>query len=487
MNSKAPLLTVRAVEVYERAYALRMPFRFGGVTSTHGRQAVIRLRIRLADGREGWGVSSESIGGKWFDKNPALTDEQGANQLRSSLNIAAEAYLASQPRTAFDFFADHYRGQVEACGKRGLLPLVSTYGPALLDRGILDALCRLEGISFYEAMQTNLPGMGPHEIISDLGNFDFDGFLAKLRPSATINARHTVGLLDPLVSRDQAPGTRVNDGLPETLEEVIAAYGHSYFKLKVGGDMAADIDRLSRIAQVLDRLPQPYFATIDGNEQYDSAEAALVLWRNIEATPALKRLRESTLYVEQPIMRQTALSTPVQSFTASKALIIDESDGEIDSFVRAKEMGYSGVSSKVCKGFYKSIINKARCDIWNAAEGSKRYFLSAEDLTVHAGTSLQQDLALVNLIGLTHVERNGHHFVDGFCERPASESEAFLKAHPDLYRRHGGKVRLRITDGKLSIASLDCVGFGAAPMPDFEALTRMPSPWLHDIDQAKAV
>jgi len=202
----------------------------------------------------------------------------------------------------------------------------------------------------------------------------------------------------------------------------------------------------------------------------------LVLWRKIEATPALKRLRESTLYVEQPIMRQTALSTPVKAFTASKPLIIDESDGEIDSFVRAKAMGYSGISSKVCKGFYKSIINKARCDIWNASEGSTRYFMSAEDLTVHAGTSLQQDLALVNLIGLTHVERNGHHFVDGFCERPGSESDAFLEAHPDLYRRHCGKVRLRITEGKLGIASLDCVGFGAAPMPDFEALTRMPVP-----------
>ena len=51
MTSKAPHLTVRAVEVFERAYALRMPFRFGGNTHTHGRQAVMRLRIRLANPR----------------------------------------------------------------------------------------------------------------------------------------------------------------------------------------------------------------------------------------------------------------------------------------------------------------------------------------------------------------------------------------------------------------------------------------------------
>lgn len=174
-------------------------------------------------------------------------------------------------------------------------------------------------------------------------------------------------------------------------------------------------------------------------------------------------------------MRQEALSTSVEPFTAVKPLIIDESDGEIDSFLCAKAMGYSGVSSKICKGFYKSIINRARCALWNAAGGPRRYFMSAEDLTVHAGVSLQQDLALVNFIGLTHVERNGHHFVDGFCERPASESDAFLKAHPDLYHRHGGKVRLHIQDGKLVIGSLDGIGFGAVPAPDFTQLQPMPA------------
>ena len=473
MSITPPKITVLAVEAFERAYALRMPFRFGGVTNTHGRQAVIRLRIRMEDGREGWGYASESLGGKWFDKNPALSDEQGLNQLRQSLKLAAETYLASAPNTPFGFFADNYAGQVAACAARGLLPLVSTYGPALLDRGILDAICRLQGISFYAAMRGNLPGMQPHAIIPDMAGFDFDAFLAGLQPSLSMDARHTVGLVDPLVAADQAPEDRVNDGLPETLEEVIAAYGHRYFKLKIGGNRAADIERLSRIAAVLDRLEGPYFATIDGNEQYADAEAALDFWRAMEAEPALKRLRDSTLFVEQPIMRQTALSTPVGSFTAVKPLIIDESDGEIDSFPRAKAMGYNGVSSKVCKGFYKSVINRARCQLWNAEQSDKRYFMSAEDLTVHAGLSLQQDLVLVNLLGLGHVERNGHHFVDGFCERPASEADAFLAAHPDLYHRHSGKVRLRIEAGKLHMASLDCPGFGALPAPDFSQLEPM--------------
>jgi hypothetical protein len=109
------------------------------------------------------------------------------------------------------------------------------------------------------------------------------------------------------------------------------------------------------------------------------------------------------------------------------------------------------------------------------------YFLSGEDLTTLAGVSVQQDLALVSLLGIAHVERNGHHFVDGFSGRPAHEADAFLAAHPDLYRRDGGKVRMHIEKGNVAIASLGCAGFGVGPMPDFSAMEAMPAPtWPPD-------
>ena len=44
--------------------------------------------------------------------------------------------------------------------------------------------------------------------------------------------------------------------------------------------------------------------------------------------------------------------------------------------------------------------------------------MSAEDLTTQSGIALQQDLALATLIGATHVERNGHHYVDGMAGAP---------------------------------------------------------------------
>jgi hypothetical protein len=149
-------------------------------------------------------------------------------------------------------------------------------------------------------------------------------------------------------------------------------------------------------------------------------------------------------------------------------VIIDESDDAMDAFPRARALGYKGVSSKTCKGIYKSLINGARCAAWGPD-----YFMSGEDLTIQPGLALQQDLALVSLLGITHVERNGHHYVNGMAGLPRAEQEAFLAAHPDLYERSHGAVRVRIAGGEMMTGSLACAGFASAAMPDWNSMTEM--------------
>jgi hypothetical protein len=463
-------VSVEEVRLYEWPFTLRMPFRFGVITVTHGRQAVAHLRLRTEDGGEGWGVAAESLGAKWFDKDPRWTDEQNLDQLRAALEIAVRHYRDGGARTPFAHFAENYARQIEEGARLGLNPLVASFGPALLDRAIIDALCRIDGVSFWHAMRRNRAGIRPHGVAPDLSSVDFDTFLASLRPAQRIALRHTVGLVDPIMRAE----TRVDDGLPETLEEVVRVYGCRYYKLKVGGDVAADVARLSAIAAVLDRIEEPYYASLDGNEQYADAAGVLALWEAMERLPALERLRRSILFIEQPIKRAVALEEDIRALGVKRPVIIDESDGMLDAFPRAKALGYRGVSSKNCKGFYKSLLNLARCRLWGDG-----YFLSGEDLTTLAGVSVQQDLALASLLGITHVERNGHHFVDGFAGRPAHEADAFLAAHPDLYHRQGGKVRMRIEHGDLAIGSLGCPGFGAGTMPDFSAMAPMPASAWH--------
>src|SRR6267142_5802567 len=408
--------SVREVDLFERDVRLRMPFRFGIVTLTESPQAFARVRIRLENGAEAEGAAAELLAPKWFDKNPALTNEQNFDQLRLALILARDAYLGGGANTAFGHFDAHYRAQIERGAAKGLNALVANYGPALIDRALLDALCRGLGISFYEAIRHNVAGLSlPQE------------FLESLRPASHIAARHTVGLVDPITSVEQ----RVNDGLPETLEEVVARYGHRWFKLKVGGDAGADVERLAAIASVLDRIPEPYHASLDGNEQYENVEGVLELWRQMAASSRLKRLVSSIVFIEQPIKRQNALAADVSSLSREKPVIIDESDDSLDAFPRAKALGYRGVSSKTCKGLYKSLINAARCAEWGPG-----YFMTGEDLTIQAGLAIQQDLALVSLLGLTHVASNGNlHFKS--LDRPGYASGAM----PDWHQTREMKLR----------------------------------------------
>ena len=467
----APKLRVREVRFFQRDVRLRLPFRFGVVTLTETPQAFVRARIALEDGREAWGTAAEMLAPKWFDKDPALTNEDNVEQLWTALRVSRKLYVEGRlAHTAFRLFDESYHFQIAECGRRGLNPLIASYGPALLDRAVLDALCRLHGVSFYEAMRANLPGMAPAEFLPEFAGFDFGAFLAALGPADFLHARHTVGLVDPITAADQAPGERLDDGLPETLEEVVKVYGHTYFKLKVGGDVAADVARLTAIAGVLDRLAEPYAVTLDGNEQYHTVDEVLGLWRAIASAPALRRLAASILFIEQPIARAQALLDDVDALSALRPLIIDESDADLDAFPEARARGYRGVSSKACKGFYKSLLNHARCVVWNREAGRETFFMSAEDLTTQPGPALQQDLALVSVLGLTHVERNGHHYVRGLTALPPGEQRALLAAHPDLYVDDHGLVRLRITRGRLDIRSLACEGFALGAEPDWAAM-----------------
>ena len=427
---------VDRLEFFERDVRLRLPFRFGGVTLREAPQAFVRAHITLENGKRAFGAAAELLVPKWFDKDPALSNEDNFAQLRGSMRAARSHYLSSGLNTAFG----HSRSSVG---------LVENFGPALIDRALLDALCRALGISFYQTVKRDVVGLNLP--------------LAELEPRAEIAARHTVGLLDPIGSA----ATRVNDGLPETLEEVIARYGHRWFKLKVAGDVRADLDRLNAIAAVLDSIPEPYHASLDGNEQYEDMNGVLELWRAIKAEPRLRRLLSSIVFIEQPIKRQKALSASVSAL-ADKPMIIDESDDSLEAFPRAKALGYRGISSKTCKGIYKSLINAARCVQWGNG-----YFMSGEDLTIQAGIALQQDLALVSLLGLTHVERNGHHYVNGMADLPHAEQDRFLEGHGDLYEHSHGAVRLRIENGMIRMGTLDCPGYASRAMPDWESMRRM--------------
>jgi len=467
----APRLRVVEARLYERPVRFRLPFRFGAATVTAAPQAFLRLTVEAADGRRAEGQAAELMVPKWFDKDPALTEQQNFDQLRRSLAIARPFYLAAPPAPAFALSAEIEPRHHAVCVAGELGGLIASFGLALFDRAVIDALCRIERIDAVTAVRTNRIGLTT-ATAPDLEEFDLGLLLAGLSPSDTLHARHTVGLADPITTAEIAEP--LDDGLPQSLEQAVAAYGHTHFKLKLSGQAESDLERLRRIAAVLDRLPE-YRVTLDGNEQFAEAGPVVEFWDRFAADPALARLRSAVLFLEQPIARARALAEPIHALAERVPVEIDESDAEIGVFPRARALGYRGVSSKSCKGFYRSLLNRARIARWSAEDGI-RYFLSAEDLTTQGGIALQQDLVLAALGGTGHVERNGHHYVDGMAGAPAAEQQAFLAAHPDLYADAGGRARLSIRGGRLAIGSvLAAHGLGTALTPDWSAMADGPT------------
>ena len=234
----------------------------------------------------------------------------------------------------------------------------------------------------------------------------------------------------------------------------------------------ADVARLADIAAVLDHLAD-YAVTLDGNEQFRDADTVRAFTEVLCKDARTARLARAVLYLEQPLSRERSLDTDMRGVAPAMPLLIDESDATYAAFPAARGRGYTGVSSKSCKGIYKSFVNAMRCAQWNAEHGAPVYFVSGEDLTTQAGIAVQQDTALAALLGITHVERNGHHYVNGFGGQgaPVAEQENFRSAHPDLYEGAPGAVRLRLSGGGLPLASLDAPGFASGAMPDFAAMS----------------
>jgi hypothetical protein len=455
-----PRLAIRDIALFERPVNFARPFRFGAVVINATPQAFVLVEIEVEGKGRAVGATAEFLVPKWFDKRPHLTPAETVEELRCSLLIAREIYLEHREfDTAFGLHAACIARQVKHCGKEGIPPLAAAYGPAEIDKAILDALLRATSTNFFDGMTRNVAGIDAR-LSRDLADSDIAQFLASRKRLERVAIRHTVGLDDKVEGEDGVADVKENAGA-------------RYFKLKLNGDPAHDADRLIRIGKELAALPHDYKVTLDANEQYADLAALAALVDRLDRDSALEPIAAKLLYIEQPMPRDITRKSPLGAL-ASRDFIVDEADDCYDAFPAARALGYRGISSKSCKGVYKSIINAARAEKWSA-EGA-RHFIAGEDLTCQAGLAVQQDLALGALIGVTHAERNGHHYVDGFGDTPATEADAFLEAHPDLYVRDAGKVRLAIHDGDLLTESLTAPGFATSVHPDWSTMQPLARP-----------
>jgi hypothetical protein len=453
----------------------RIPFRYGTACLTRCPQATLQVVIE-SGGRLQAGYSGDCLPPSWFDKSPA---KDFAVQIAEMLKVIAYSQTVFAEEFARDtrFFPAWYTAQqrIQAqCRQWTLPPLLASFGASLLERAILDAACRLNSLSFAQAVRENLFGIDAGQVHPQLTGLEPKDWLP-VEPAKAIFVRQTVGLGDPLTTDDIPASERLADGWPQAIEDYVVRRGVRYFKIKVANRLEHDLDRLERVARLLERhLGQKYWLTLDGNEQYKHAEEFHELISAVRQSAALAHLWANTLAIEQPFDRHIALdegqTQGLRELSHIKPIIIDESDGTLDAYRRAIELGYRGVSSKNCKSAIKSLLNAGLSWLANDRGTRGEFIMTGEDLCSVGIVPTQSDLCLVATLGLEHVERNGHHYHPGLSYLPAAQREAALKKHGDFYTEEQGIIGPNIVDGKFQIASLQCVGFGFAVEPDMASM-----------------
>lgn len=472
--------TLSPFEFFARPTRTRFPFRYGIASMTEVPHLFVRTSVTMA-GKTSFGLASEGLPPKWFTKNPATTFDQDLPEMLEVISHAADLAenIAQSPLSFFDFWRELYATQHKWAESRKIAPLLAHLGTSLVERAALDGFCRLAEAPFHRIVSANRLGLRLAEVYGELAGAQPRDLLPPV-PLHSCYLRHTIGLGDPLSPQDIQSGERVEDGLPQDLETSIRAFGLRYFKVKLFADFERDIPRLRQLTRLLmHETSGEFFVTLDGNENFRDFTAFREFWDKASNDPSLRDLWRRILVVEQPVHREHALSddagAALRAWPDRPPLIIDESDGALGDLPRALALGYVGTSHKNCKGIVKGIANA--CLLESRRRSGKPAVLTGEDLCNLGPVALLQDLAVMSLLGIEHVERNGQHYYRGLSMWPPDWQDQALAAHGDLYCRDpGGFARLNVAQGRLALDSINAAPFGVRPLFDPSLFERAAMP-----------
>jgi L-alanine-DL-glutamate epimerase-like enolase superfamily enzyme len=289
---------------------------------------------------------------------------------------------------------------------------------------------------------------GPELMTHDLSHYLGSEFRGERLDAALLATRqekiplfHSVGGLDPLEAGDVDKPLR--DGLPETLPEWIDRNGLVRIKIKLSGDdlkwdvgRTLAIDRVAAAAQAK-RGVTDWSYCLDFNERCPNVEYVLDALGQIRAGAPDGFTR--ILYVEQPTARDLKANRQNVMHEAAKLrpVVIDESLTDLESLLLAREMGYTGVALKACKGQSHAVLMAA-------AARKYKMFLCVQDLTC-PGASLIHSVGIsAHVPAVAGIEANARQYV------PAANAP-WAARFPGIFT---------VTDGYMRTAEIGGPGLG---------------------------
>ena len=442
---------IRVAEVAHgfEEFRYRAPYQFGGRSVDRVTILNVTCRVRTAGGREAQGFGSMTLGNAWAF--PAAGQEAGlgamvalAGELR---RLTAGCDEQGHPLDLFRALEPAYLTAAANLSRTRELPaqipkLCTLVVASAFDAAIHDAYGKAFGVSCYE---TYGPAFMTHDLSRDLGAPFRGEYLDRYvpsRPRRSTPVFHSVGASDPLEAPDVR--ARIDDGLPNTLEEWIPRDGLIRFKIKLnGGNLDADFERVVRIDRVVGRAQAArgvadWKYSLDFNEGCPNVQYLLdFLQRVRRATPGGF---ERILYIEQPTARdlQKDRSNVMHEAARLRPVVIDESLTDLESLRLAREMGYTGIALKACKGQSQAMLM--------AAAGQKLgMFLCVQDLTCPGASLVHSAGIAARVPGNAGIEANARQFVP-------SANGAWEARFPGLFTIH---------DGVMNTGQLTGQGLGA--------------------------
>lgn len=448
---KSSDIRIKGIRVSYENFPYRTPYEFGGRSVDRVTLLNVRCRVETVGGRVAEGFGSMTMGNEWAFPSKTLSYDTTLNAMkRLAERIARITESYNEPGHPIDINfaleADYLRAAREVSEAMHLeepVPKLCTLVTASpFDAAIHDAFGKVHGLNCYLTY-------GPEFMSYDLGRYlspEFKGeypsqyLLQKPKPWVWCN--HSVGASDPIEASDVRK--RLNDGLPQTLKDWIIADGLTHLKIKLdGNNLERDLARVLHIDRVATEVEtrrglRRWYYSLDFNEQCPNADYLLEFIRRIrEKSPGGY---DRITYLEQPESRDLIANPSQMLFAASKLkpVVMDESLTGFDALLRGREMGYTGVALKACKGQSQSVV-------LNAAAQKFKMYMTAQDLTC-PGASLIQSAGIAAHVGpIDTLESNAREYV------PAA-NKPWLKKFPGLFE---------VRDGKLHTAKLGGPGLSA--------------------------
>jgi L-alanine-DL-glutamate epimerase-like enolase superfamily enzyme len=140
-------------------------------------------------------------------------------------------------------------------------------------------------------------------------------------------------------------------------------------------------------------------------------------------------------YIEQPTARDLATNRQNTMFEVAKLrpVVIDESLTGLDTLLMAREMGYTGVALKACKGQSGTLLMAA-------AAQKHKMFRCVQDLTCPGAALVHSVGIAAHIPGTSALEANAREYVP-------SASAGWEKRYPGIFNVRDGYLHTDGLDG----------------------------------------